>query len=107
MQNTAVLRQCEERTRREEGRGDNVCGVSVTNYWTDPQPRDYFTQNTMAAEPAASPTVPVMAHLKIVSQVPMGEGGTRPHHMVFCVVGRNPLQESGAVKGRILSCWTN
>lgn len=43
-----------------------MCSVSVTNYWTDSELRDYFTQNTMVTEPAASPTVPIMAHLKLV-----------------------------------------
>lgn len=37
------------------------------------------------------------------SPVPMGEGGTRPHHMVFYVAGCSTLQESWAVKGRIMS----
>lgn len=63
-----------------------MCGASLTNYQTNPQRRDDFTQNTVVTEPAASPTVPVMA-LETCSLVPMGEGGTRPHHMVFYVVG--------------------
>lgn len=59
----SAMTVCGEDTQE---RGDNdVCGVSETNYRIDPQPRDYFTQNTMATEPAASPTVPVMAHLKL------------------------------------------
>lgn len=77
----------------DRGEDTRVCGISVTNYRTYPQPRDYFTHITIATEPAASPTAPVMAHLKLCSPVPTGEGGTRPHHMVFYVAGRGTAGE--------------
>ena len=57
----------------------------------------------MATEPAASPTVPVLAHLKLVLPVPMGGDGTRPHHMVFYVAGCGTLQGSWVLRGWILS----
>lgn len=66
-------------------------GISVVNYRTCPQPREYFTHITV--EPVASPTAPVMAHLKVCSPVPMGKGGTRPHHMVLYAVGRSAAGE--------------
>ncbi len=69
---------------QERGEGDDVCGVSVINYRTDLQPRDYFTQNTMATEPAASPTVPVMAHLKLIPQCPW-EKVAQGHTIWYCV----------------------
>lgn len=67
-------------------------------------PRDYFTENTMATEPAASPTVPVMAHLKLVARCPWEEVAQgHAIWLVFYVAGCSTLQEGWAVKGRILS----
>lgn len=70
-----------------------VRGISVTIYRTYPQPREYFTHITVATEPVASPTAPVMAHLKVCSPVPMGKGGTRPHHMARYAAGRSAAGE--------------
>lgn len=92
--------QCNEDTQ-EESRGGDVCSVSVTNYRTDPQPRDYLTQNTIATEPAASLNVPVMAHLKLIPRCPW-EKVAQGHAIWYSMWRAAALQESWAVKGRIL-----
>ena len=89
------------RTHRKESRGGDVCGVSVTNYRADPQPRDYLTQNTMATEPAASLSVPVMAHLKLVPRYPW-EKVAQGHTIWYFMWRAAALQEGLAVNGRIL-----
>lgn len=72
---------------------------------TNPQPRDYFTQDTMATEPAASPTV--MAHLKLA---PPSAHGRRWHKATPYGILCDGLQRSAgelSCERKNSVCWTN
>lgn len=83
-----------------------VCVASPQQITLYLRNQEIIAHNSVATEPAASATVPVMAHLELVSAVPVGEGGTRPHHMVFYVAGCGAAGElSREIKDAV--DWTN